>query len=106
MKSDKSHIGVTEPDVKFKIRVMGDKGNGKTSLMQCYDKNWNKDLSDDSIKVTEQDGISIKNVVTETKLNDPHWKKEMSQLEQANGFVLTFDVTNRKSFDHIDKALR
>jgi len=98
----------TEPDFTFKILVIGDGTSGKSSILHRYIDNsfYHNYIStigvDFKIKV-----LNIFNKLIKLQIWDTAGQERFKAITTAyyrgvNGILLTYDVSNRETFDNID----
>jgi small GTP-binding protein len=100
---------VLEPKYTFKILMIGDESIGKSSILQQYVENtfFNKYTStigiDFNIKYTNVNDNNIKLQIWDTAGQERFKSLTTSYYRLVNGIVLVYDISNRKSFENIDK---
>jgi len=95
-------------DYLFKIILLGNSGVGKTSFLSRYiddtfDKKTNVTIGINlRIKTIDLDGEIIKHQIWDTAGQLRFNVLNLSYYKSANGIIIIYDVTNRRSFDDIN----
>ena len=97
------------PTMIFKILLIGDAGVGKTNIVERY---INKKFEENSVstigvdlrdKTFDFDGDRVKVQIWDTA-GDPKYRSlQDSYYKGAQGFMLVYDISNKKSFENLDK---
>ena len=97
------------PTMIFKILLIGDAGVGKTNIVERY---INKKFEENSVstigvdlrdKTFDFDGDRVKVQIWDTA-GDPKYRTlQDSYYKGAQGFMLVYDISNKKSFENLDK---
>jgi len=96
-------------DVLFKILLIGDSGVGKTSVILRFTKNIFKDEFLNSIGVDFKskdlniDGKKIKLQIWDTAGQERFRTITSSYYRGAHAIAVVFDVTNRQSYEHVQR---
>ena len=92
----------------IRITMLGDSAVGKTSLIlkflsQDFNENYLTTIGKDKLekKVVMNDGNEIKLIIWDTAGQERFHSIATSTIKGSHGIVLTFDLTNRKSFDNL-----
>ena len=99
----------TEPDFTFKILVIGDGTSGKSSILHRYVDNtfYHNYIStigvDFKIKMLNICDKLIKLQIWDTAGQERFKSITTAYYRGVNGIILTYDVSNRETFDNIDK---
>ena len=95
-------------EMVFKIVIVGDASVGKTNIIYRYlhDKPM-KDIQSTvgvelNAKEYEFEGNKIKMQIWDTAGQEKFQSLSTAYYKGAQGFVLVYDITNRKSFENID----
>ena len=95
-------------DYSFRILLLGKRGVGKSSLIYRFTKG----IFSDNFILTFDNEIKILNIENKTiivRLHDIHSGGERFKIMSENvfknmqGFILTYDITERDSFNQIEK---
>lgn len=95
------------PDYTFKILCLGETGVGKTCVILRYTDNkfTRNQMStvgiDFKIKILEYNSKNIKLLIWDTAGQERFRNITNQYYNGADGIVLIYDVTNRKSFDNV-----
>ena len=98
-------------DYLFKLLLTGDVGVGKTSLLLRFaDDNFNTCLLptigiDFKIKTIKLDGKVIKLQIWDTAGGERFCVITPAYYRGANGIIIVYDVTDQRSFDHVEHWL-
>lgn len=89
----------------FYIAIYGDLGVGKTSVTTSFADNIYNDYSGNIMgtKIIVLDGVKIKLIIFDTAGEQQY--KIRNHSNKIHGYMILYDVTNRKSFDNIGKWL-
>ena len=100
-------------DLVFKILLLGDWSVGKTCFLMRYIENTFTDIHLSSIgidyklkNVTLENGDEAKIQIWDTAGQDRYKSITKSYVRGANGIILIFDVTNKKSFEGIQNWIK
>ena len=106
---------MSEEDIKIKalkIVMLGDTTVGKTSIINSY---LNKDFTQDMLsnigidknnkKIKMKDGSEIKLVIWDTAGQERFHSVATSTIKSAQGVIVSFDLTNEKSFKNLSRWL-
>ena len=106
---------MSEEDIKIKalkIVMLGDTTVGKTSIINSY---LNKDFSQDMLsnigidknnkKIKMKDGNEIKLVIWDTAGQERFHSVATSTIKSAQGVIVSFDLTNEKTFKSVSRWL-
>ena len=106
---------MSEDDIKIKalkIVMLGDTTVGKTSIINSY---LNKDFTQDMLsnigidknnkKIKMKDGSEIKLVIWDTAGQERFHSVATSTIKSAQGVIVSFDLTNEKSFKNLSRWL-
>ena len=106
---------MSEEDIKIKalkIVMLGDTTVGKTSIINSY---LNKDFTQDMLsnigidknnkKIKMKDGNEIKLVIWDTAGQERFHSVATSTIKSAQGVIVSFDLTNEKSFKNVSRWL-
>jgi small GTP-binding protein len=106
---------MSEEDIKIKalkIVMLGDTTVGKTSIINSY---LNKDFTQDMLsnigidknnkKIKMKDGNEIKLVIWDTAGQERFHSVATSTIKSAQGVIVSFDLTNEKSFKNLSRWL-
>lgn len=91
----------------IRLLMIGDSGVGKTSLVLRYDEDSfsHKFVTTIGVdyrdKLVDIDGKPVKLQIWDTAGQERFRSLTANFFSRADGMVLTFDVTNRKTFDHV-----
>lgn len=97
----------TNVDHKYKIMLIGESSIGKTSFISRYTSNTFKleYLStvgiDFQIKNLQLNGKNIRLQIWDTAGQERYRNITKNYFQSSNGFVIAYDITNKKSFDCI-----
>jgi len=100
-------LKILESLVSLKVLVLGEAGVGKSSLMLRFtDEKFSADLLptvgiDFRVKVVEHRGYSVKLAIWDTAGQERFRNITAAYYRGAQGVVLVYDITNRKSFEKI-----
>ncbi|CAF1483563.1 unnamed protein product [Rotaria sordida] len=100
-----------EYDYLFKILIIGDSGVGKSAILQRFTQNnFSSEYFvtvgvDFRIRTVNVDSKRCKLQVWDTAGQDRFKCVASSFYRGAHGVIICFDITNRESFDHVDKWL-
>mmetsp|Transcript_910 Transcript_910/g.1453 ORF Transcript_910/g.1453 Transcript_910/m.1453 type:complete len:209 (-) Transcript_910:532-1158(-) len=98
-------------DHLFKILLVGDEAVGKSSiLLRFTDNTFNETQAstigvDFKVKMLEQSGQRIKVTIWDTAGQERFRTLTSSYYRGAQGIVLTYDVTRRETFEHMNQWL-
>ena len=98
-------------DKSVKVLLVGSKNIGKTNLMNRFDgKGFNPNqiqkcvMNEFVTRNYDWDGTLVRIVVYKGMVQMPkHWNNYL--YTGSRGFVLTYDITNRESFDQIHNEM-
>ena len=106
---------MSEEDIKIKalkIVMLGDTTVGKTSIINSY---LNKDFTQDMLsnigidknnkKIKMKDGNEIKLVIWDTAGQERFHSVATSTIKSAQGVIVSFDLTNEKTFKSVSRWL-
>ena len=100
------------PDFAFKILLLGDSSVGKTCILKRYTDNTFQDAYLSTIgfdfkfkTVNLNNGKQVRVQLWDTAGQERFRTIAKSYYKSANGILLIYDVTNRKSYDNIRKWL-
>ena len=94
--------------VNLKVLVVGEAGVGKSSLMLSFtDEKFMPDILptvglDFRVKVVEQAGYSVKLSIWDTAGQERFKNISSAYYRGAQGVVLVFDITDRRTFNNLD----
>jgi len=98
-----------EYDEIFRIVIVGDTTSGKTNILMKYIKNsFNCDSKhtvgvDLFSKLFKLKGIQIKLQIWDTSGQERYKSVTTVYFKGAQGFLIVYDITNKTSFDNIEK---
>ena len=98
-----------EYDEIFRIVIVGDTTSGKTNILMKYIKNsFNCDSKhtvgvDLFSKLLKLKGIQIKLQIWDTSGQERYKSVTTVYFKGAQGFLIIYDITNKTSFDNIEK---
>jgi len=105
-------LKILESLVTLKVLVLGEAGVGKSSLMLRFtEEKFSADLLptvgiDFRVKVVEHRGFSVKLAIWDTAGQERFRNITAAYYRGAQGVVLVYDITNRKSFEKIGSWLQ
>ncbi|KAJ3070299.1 Ras- protein Rab-7 [Podochytrium sp. JEL0797] len=108
MSSSRNTTGTSRRRPMLKVIILGDSGVGKTSLMNQYvnrkfSNQYKATIGADFLtKDVEVDGKSVTTQIWDTAGQERFQSLGVAFYRGADCCVLTFDVTNLKSFDQLD----
>ena len=92
----------------IRVTMLGDSAVGKTSLIsqfltQKFDDNYLTTIGKDKLekKVVMEDGNEIKLIIWDTAGQERFRGLAKNYFHGCNGFILVYDITNKKSFDQL-----
>ena len=94
--------------VNLKVLVVGEAGVGKSSLMLSFtEEKFRPDILptvglDFRVKVVEQAGYSVKLSIWDTAGQERFKNISSAYYRGAQGVVLVFDITDRRTFTNLD----
>ena len=96
----------------IRISMLGDSTVGKTSIINVF---LNREFSNDVLsnigvdknetKMTMPDGKEMKLIIWDTAGQERFHSIATNTIKNCQGIVVTFDLTNRKSFDNVVRWL-
>ena len=96
-----------EHDYVFKIIIIGNTNVGKTQILNSYTQEFQKDVKptvgiNDAFKIIKMDDNVVKFIIWDISGNE---KLKISKIfyDKIDGAFIVYDVTNRKSFESVDK---
>ncbi|GBG32223.1 Ras-related protein Rab-18 [Hondaea fermentalgiana] len=104
-------LGNDPYDHLFKLLLIGDSGVGKSSiLLQFTDGTFAADQNatcgvDFKVKMLQQGGKTIKATIWDTAGQERFRTLTSSYYRGAQGIILTYDVTRRDTFEHVNQWL-
>ena len=96
---------------KYKIILLGDKGVGKSSLINRYVSNKFNAFGQASIETVKIKKLKIDNeTIVELSINDPVEEEKLGKytknyFKDAHGAIIVFDITNKQSFNNVKSYL-
>ena len=96
-----------EHDYVFKIISIGNTNVGKTQILNSYTQKFQKDVKptvgiNDAFKIIKMDDNVVKFIIWDISGNE---KLKISKIfyDKIDGAFIVYDITNRKSFESVDK---
>ena len=100
------------PELKFKILLIGDSSVGKTQILSRYVDNYFPETHIAKIgveyktKIITKDKYKITLHLWDTAGQERFRSITKSFLNNTNGIVFVYDITNRESFDNIKNWIK
>ena len=96
-----------EYDYIFKIIIIGNTNVGKTQILNSYVKEFQKDVKptngiNDESKIIKMDDDLVKFIIWDISENK-NFKIPKEMYYKFDGAFIVYDVTDRKSFESVDK---
>ncbi len=98
-------------DHLLKLLLIGDEAVGKSSILLRFTDNTFNDQQastigvDFKVKMIQQNGKTLKATIWDTAGQERFRTLTSSYYRGAQGIILTYDVTRRESFEHLDDWL-
>ena len=96
----------------IKISLLGDQNVGKTCICSCFLKlefidNTLNTIGKDKMeaKMKMKDGKEIKLIIWDTAGQERYHSIAVNTIKSAQGIIVAFDLTSRKSFENVEKWL-
>ena len=97
----------------IKISLLGDQNVGKTCICSSF---FNLEFIDNTLntigkdqyetKMTMKDGNEIRLIIWDTAGQERYHSIAVTTIKSAQGIIVAFDLTSRKSFDNVEKWLK
>lgn len=103
---------MSDYDYLFKILLIGDSATGKSCLLlrytdDCYSDKFLATIGVDfKIKAMELDGKMVKMMIWDTAGQDRFRTITTAYYRGAHGILVTYDCTDRESFNHVPSWIR